>query len=38
MNRGEKEDILSISVEVDTDYVMSWFDKKIIKNENKQYR
>ena len=33
MNRGENEDILSISVEVDTDYVLAWFDKKIIKNE-----
>ena len=33
MNRGEKEDVLSISIEVDTDYVLSWFDKKIIKNE-----
>ena len=34
MNRGENEDILSISIEIDTDYVMAWFDKKIIKNEN----
>ena len=33
MNRGENEDILSISVEVDTDYIMAWFDKKIIKND-----
>ena len=33
MNRGEKEDILSIGIEVDTDYIMAWFDKKIIKNE-----
>ena len=33
MNRGENEDILSIGVEVDTDYVLAWFDKKIIKNE-----
>lgn len=33
MNRGEKEGILSISIEVDTDYVMAWFDKKIIKND-----
>ena len=33
MNRGEKEEILSIGIEVDTDYIMSWFDKKIIKNE-----
>ncbi len=33
MNRGEKEDILSINIDVDTDYIMAWFDKKIIKNE-----
>ena len=33
MNRGEKEGILSISIEVDTDYVLGFFDKKIIKNE-----
>ena len=33
MNRGEKEDILSIGIDVDTDYFMAWFDKKIIKNE-----
>ena len=34
INRGEKEDVLSVSVEVDTDYVLAWFDKKIIKNDN----
>ena len=33
MNRGEKEGILSIGIEVDTDYVMNFFDKKIIKND-----
>ena len=33
MNRGENEDILSIGIEVDTDYVLAWFDKKIIRNE-----
>lgn len=33
MNRGEKEGILSVSIDVDTDYIMAWFDKKIIKNE-----
>lgn len=33
MNRGENEGILSISIEVDTDYVLAWFDKKIIKND-----
>ena len=34
MNRGEKEGILSVSIDIDTDYVLSYFDKKIIKNEN----
>ena len=33
MNRGENEDILNIGIDVDTDYIMAWFDKKIIKNE-----
>ena len=33
MNRGEKEGILSIGIEIDTEYVLNWFDKKIIKNE-----
>ncbi len=33
MNRGEKEGILTINIEVDTDYVISYFDKKIIKND-----
>lgn len=33
INRGEKEGILSVGIEVDTDYVMAFFDKKIIKNE-----
>ena len=34
MNRGEKEGILSVSIDIDTDYVLAYFDKKIIKNEN----
>ena len=33
MNRGEKEDILSVSIDIDTEYVLAWFDKKIIKND-----
>ena len=33
MNRGEKEGILSISIEIDIDYVMAWFDKRIIRND-----
>lgn len=33
INRGEKEGVLSVSINVDTDYVMAFFDKKIIKNE-----
>ena len=34
INRGEKEGVLSVNIEVDTDYVLAWFDKKIIKNDN----
>ena len=34
INRGEKEGILSVSIDIDTDYILSYFDKKIIKNEN----
>ena len=33
MNRGEKENILSISIEVDTDYIINHFKEKIIKNK-----
>ncbi len=33
MNRGEKEGILSVDIEVDTDYVLAWFNQKIIKND-----
>ena len=33
MNRGEKEGVLSIGIDIDTEYVLSWFDKKIIKND-----
>ena len=33
MNRGEREGILSVSIDIDTDYVMAWFDRKIIKND-----
>lgn len=33
INRGEKEGILSVSIEIDTDYVLAWFDKKIIRND-----
>ena len=32
MNRGEKEGILNIGISVDTDYVMEYFNKHIIKN------
>ena len=34
MDRGEDEGVLSISIDIDIDYVLAWFDKKIIKNEN----
>lgn len=33
MNRGEKENILSVSIEVDTDYIINHFKEKIIKNK-----
>ena len=34
MNRGEKEGILSINIEIDDDYILNnYFPKKIIKNE-----
>ncbi|MBR3161171.1 MAG: RNA-binding transcriptional accessory protein [Bacilli bacterium] len=33
MNRGEKEGILNISIDIDVDYVLAWFDKKIIRND-----
>jgi uncharacterized protein len=33
MNRGEKEKILNVGINVDIDYVLGWFEKKIIKNE-----
>ena len=34
MNRGEKENILSISIEVDTDYIINHLKEKIIKNKD----
>ena len=34
MNRGEKENILSIDIEVDTDYVINYLKDKIIKNKD----
>lgn len=33
LNRGEAEDILSVSIEYDKDRVLSYLEKKIIKNE-----
>ena len=33
MDRGEAEGILSVSIDIDIDYVLAWFDKKIIKND-----
>ena len=32
INRGEKEGILTVNIKVDTDYVLEFFDKHIIKN------
>lgn len=33
MNRGEKEGILSVGIEVDTDYILSFLEKYIVKKE-----
>ena len=33
MNRGEKEGVLNISIKVDTEYIMNFFDTHIIKND-----
>ena len=33
MNRGEDEGVLNVSIDIDTDYILGWFDKKIIKEE-----
>ena len=33
INRGEKEGILSVSIDVDTEHIMNFLEKKIIKNE-----
>ena len=33
INRGEKEGILSVSVDVDIEHIMNFLEKKIIKNE-----
>ena len=34
INRGEKEDILSVNIIVDNDYIISFLENKIIKDEN----
>ena len=34
INRGEKEDILSVNISVDTDYIISFLESKIIKDNN----
>ena len=34
MNRGEKENVLSISIEVDTDYIINHLKEKIIKSKD----
>ena len=34
INRGEKENILSVGIEVDTDYILNYLNSKIIKNSN----
>ena len=34
INRGEKEDVLSVSISVDNDYIISFLESKIIKDNN----
>ena len=34
LNRGEKEGILSVDISVDDDYIISFLEKKLIKDEN----
>ena len=34
INRGEKENILSVNISVDTDYIISFLENKIIKDQN----
>lgn len=34
INRGEKEEILSVNISVDNEYIISYLENKIIKNEN----
>lgn len=34
MNRGEKEDILNVSLEYNKDYIYGYLEKRLIKNEN----
>ena len=36
INRGEKEGILSVSITIDNDYVLSFLDSKIIKEGNEE--
>ena len=33
LNRGEKENILSVNIEIDTDHIMNFLEKKIIKRK-----
>ncbi len=33
LNRGEKEEILSVGITVDNDYILAFLEKKIIKND-----
>ena len=34
LNRGEKEGVLTVDISVDNDYIISFLEKKLIKNEN----
>lgn len=33
INRGEKENVLSVAIEVDTEYIMNFLEKKVIKKK-----
>ena len=34
LNRGEKEGILNVSIDIDDDYILNYLSKKVIKNES----
>ena len=34
LNRGEKEGVLNVSIDIDDDYILNYLSKKVIKNES----